>query len=98
MCDFLIECHSRKRRCILSKDPKLTIQHSVRHEHLLKGKKSFFYIGMIENIAVLFILLNLDRNSFCSHLPVGSSGTEVKAWIDGSVVRLFIVVLSDSPD
>ena len=44
------------------------------------------------------ILLNLDRNSLFSHLPVVSSGTEVNAWIDGSVVWLFVVVLYDNPD
>ena len=53
---------------------------------------------MIANIAERNLLLNLDWNSFFSHLPVVSSGTEVNAWIDGSGVWLFVVVLSDNPD
>ena len=82
----------------MSKDPKLTIQHSVQDAPLLKRKKELFYIGMIENTEVWFILLNIDCNSFCSYLPVVSSGTEVKSWIDGGVVRLFIVALPDKSD
>ena len=53
---------------------------------------------MISIILILILLLNLDWNSFFSHLPVVSSGTEVNAWIDGSGVWLFVVVLSDNPD
>ena len=50
------------------------------------------------SIILINLVLNLDWNSFFSHLPVVSSGTEVNAWIDGSVVWLFVVVLSDNPD